>query len=85
MPGVDVEELRVAVYWHFATTGQAPSIADLAEDLAVQPEQIRGGLRTLAAARHLALGPDDRILMAHPFSAVSLGFSVARARLDCHP
>jgi len=52
MPGVDVEELRVAVYWHFATTGQAPSIADLAEDLAVQPEQMRPASSVRARRSH---------------------------------
>jgi hypothetical protein len=30
----------------------------------------------LAAARHLALGSDGEITMAHPFTAVPLGFSV---------
>ncbi|HJQ89352.1 MAG TPA: organomercurial lyase, partial [Propionibacteriaceae bacterium] len=38
--------------------------------------QVRSGLLTLRAARHLALGSDGEITMAHPFSAVPLGFSV---------
>jgi hypothetical protein len=33
-------------------------------------------LASLAAARHLALGSDGEITMAHPFTAVLLGFSV---------
>jgi Alkylmercury lyase len=37
---------------------------------------VRSGLQTLGAARHLALGSDGEITMAHPFSAVPLGFSV---------
>jgi hypothetical protein len=37
---------------------------------------VRSGLLTLGAARHLALGSDGEITMAHPFSAVPLGFSV---------
>ena len=37
---------------------------------------MRSGLLTLRAARHLALGSDGEITMAHPFSTVPLGFSV---------
>jgi len=37
---------------------------------------VRSGLLTLGAARHLALGSDGEITMAHPFTAVPLGFSV---------
>ena len=37
---------------------------------------MRSGLLTLGAARHLALGSDGEITMAHPFTAVPLGFSV---------
>ena len=37
---------------------------------------MRSGLLTLAAAWHLALGSDGEITMAHPFTAVPLGFSV---------
>jgi Alkylmercury lyase len=39
-------------------------------------DDVRSGLATLAAARHVALGPDGEIAMAHPFTAVPLGFSV---------
>lgn len=37
---------------------------------------VRTGLRTLHDARHVVLGDDGRIVMAHPFSAIPLGFSV---------
>ena len=56
--------------------GAGPRIADLATELAANPEQVRSGLVTLAAARHVALGSDGEITMAHPFTAVPLGFSV---------
>jgi hypothetical protein len=38
-------------------------------------DDVRSGLRELAAQRHLVLDADDEILMAHPFSAVPLGLS----------
>ena len=72
---MDSEDLRIAVYDRFRR-GQIPRIAALARDLAVSPEQGSAGLATLAAQRHLALDADGEITMAHPFSAVPLGFSV---------
>jgi hypothetical protein len=76
-PGaLDSEVLRVAVFRRFAARGAAGSPAELAA-LTGQPEPaVRAGLRELAAQRHLVLDGDDRIVMAHPFSAVPLGFSV---------
>ena len=62
------EDLRLTIYRSFAETGRAPEVADLA------------ALRELAAARHVVLGDDGRIVMAHPFSAVPLGFSVMGER-----
>ena len=38
--------------------------------------EVTAGLATLAAERHLALGADGEITMAHPFTVVPLGFSV---------
>ena len=64
------EDLRLAIYQSFASTGRPP---DLDADA-------RPGLRRLAAARHVVLDGDDHILMAHPFSTVPLGFSVMGAR-----
>ena len=37
------------------------------------------GLRALARARHVVLDSDDRVVMAHPFAAIPLGFSVMGA------
>jgi hypothetical protein len=71
----DAEDLRLAVYDRFRR-GQAPHVADLADDLAVTPDEVRSGLQVLAAHRHLVLGADGEIVMAHPFTAVPLGFSV---------
>ncbi|MDQ1687090.1 MAG: hypothetical protein QOK42_65 [Frankiaceae bacterium] len=74
--GMDLEDLRLAVYGSFAETGTAPSPAALAERLKVEHAQVEAGLADLARARHVVLDPAGRILMAHPFAAVPLGFSV---------
>jgi hypothetical protein len=63
---VEPEDVRLAVYRSFATTGRAPELGSL-DDAA---------LRELHAHRHVVLDDDGRIVMAHPFSAVPLGFSV---------
>ncbi|GAA3954816.1 organomercurial lyase [Actinomadura viridis] len=75
----DDEDLRVAVYRSFAETGRAPEAGELAERFGSDTGAIRDGLRALAAQRHIALDGDDRILMAHPFSSVPLGFAVMGA------
>jgi hypothetical protein len=73
---LDLEGLRVAVYRSFAETGQAPRPAGLGRRLGVGEDTIIDGLHELAAARHLVLDAEDRILMAHPFASIPLGFSV---------
>ncbi|WP_347354662.1 organomercurial lyase [Intrasporangium sp.] len=72
---MDTEDLRLAVYETFRRGG-TPLVAGLAAQLSATPEQVRAGLAVLAAGRHLALGADGEITMAHPFTAVPLGFSV---------
>ncbi len=72
---MDTEDLRLAVYDRFMR-GQIPRITTLTEDLSVTAAEVRAGLSTLAAERHLALGADGEITLAHPFTAVPLGFSV---------
>jgi len=63
---VDTEEVRLAVYRSFAQTGRAPEPGSLPS----------GALAELQDQRHVVLDPDGRIVMAHPFAAVPLGFSV---------
>lgn len=72
---METEDLRLAVYHQFRR-GRIPRIAALSDDLSVSAEQVSTGLRKLAAQRDLALGADGEITMAHPFTAVPLGFSV---------
>jgi hypothetical protein len=63
---VDTEDVRLAVYRSFAETGRAPEPGLLDRD----------ALRELHEQRHVALDREGQIVMAHPFAAVPLGFSV---------
>ena len=73
---MDLEDLRVAVYRSLATTGRAPESGDLARQLDATPDDVAEGLRALARARHVVLDPQERVVMAHPFATIPLGFSV---------
>ncbi|QIQ01570.1 organomercurial lyase [Streptomyces liangshanensis] len=72
------EEVRVALYAHFARTGAAPTPQDLAGAAGVTPGEARRALEDLHAHRDVVLDPEDhdRVVMAHPFATVPLGFSV---------
>lgn len=73
------EDLRLAVYAALATTGGAPTVTDLATKIGGAEEAVRAGLRRLAAARHLVVDDECRVIMAHPFATVPLGFAVMGA------
>ncbi len=64
----DDEDLRLTIYRSFAATGRPP---DLPADAATH-----AALHRLAGARHVVLDAEDRIVMAHPFAAIPLGFAV---------
>lgn len=72
---MDTEDLRLAVYHHLAGTGRAPVNAALAVVFDVEEDEIVAGLEALDEERHLVLR-DGRIVMAHPFATIPLGFSV---------
>jgi endogenous inhibitor of DNA gyrase (YacG/DUF329 family) len=72
---IDSEDVRLQVYDAFAARGWPPSTTGLARQNQVDIEQVRRALRELATARHIVLGADGEVVMAHPFSAVPLGFS----------
>ena len=57
---MDIEDLRLAVYERFRR-GKIPRVADLPTELSTTPEQVGTGLATLAAGRHVALGPDGSL------------------------
>jgi hypothetical protein len=76
---MDAEDVRLAVYRGFACTGRAPDPMALAEQLRTKPDEVRAALRQLADAHHLVLDDSGEVVMAHPFSAVPLGFAVMGA------
>jgi hypothetical protein len=76
---VELEDLRLAVYRSFAATGDAPTTTTLAGQLRTNDAEVSSGLEMLALDRHVVLDKNRRIVMAHPFSAVNLGFAVMGA------
>jgi hypothetical protein len=77
---LDPEDLRLAVYQGFAADGRAPAVDALAGLLRADQATVTAGLRDLADARHLVITEQYRILMAHPFAAIPLGFAVMGQR-----
>jgi hypothetical protein len=77
---MDAEDVRVAVFDVFRRTGRAPTVTDLASRLVADEQQVRTALQELHESRNVVLGSDGEIVMAHPFTAVPLGFSVMGAR-----
>ncbi|MEU4268119.1 organomercurial lyase [Streptomyces sp. NPDC026092] len=75
------ERVRLAVYHGFARTGGAPGVAELAGLTRLSGDQVRQELLGLHESRDLVLDPEDadRVVMAHPFASVPLGFSVMGA------
>ena len=63
--------LRTAVYRHFATTGQSPTLDAIGKAIGATSEQVRDGYRRLYAKRMLVPAGDfASIRMAPPFSGV---------------
>jgi len=73
---IEDEDVRVAVYRRFAQTGLEPTVGLLVTELRTDETSVRSALQGLAKQRHIVLGADDRILMAHPFTSVPMGFAV---------
>ena len=72
--------LRAAVYQHFASTGQSPTLAALTDAIGATSEQIRDGYRRLYAKRMLVPAGDFAFIqMAPPFSGVP---TQHRAKVD---
>lgn len=72
------EDVRLAIYAGFASSGRALGVDELADRAGLTIVQVEGALRELHRSRDVVLD-DGRIVMAHPFSAVPLGFSVMGA------
>ena len=73
---MDDEDLRLTVYEGFAREGRVPDNAALARKLGATEVEVGEALERLAEARHVVLDADGRIVMAHPFASIPLGFSV---------
>jgi hypothetical protein len=75
-----LERVRLAVYDGFRRTGRVPTDERLAAAAGIEPDAIAEALATLDRSRDLVLR-DGRIAMAHPFTAIPLGFSVMGDRV----
>jgi hypothetical protein len=63
--------VKLAVYRHFAGTGEAPQLAHIADELECTRDDVRAAYARLRANRVLLLEPDGQaIRMAPPFSGV---------------
>src|SRR6478735_5987793 len=76
MTGPSSEDVRLAVYRDFARDGVCGSAIDLAERFGISERLVRYRLHELAAQRHVVLDAEDKVVMAHPFASIPLGFSV---------
>jgi hypothetical protein len=70
------ESVRLAIYRNFASTGDALDREQAATHTGLDPAQVDAAYRELADNRHIVLGADGQIVMAHPFAAINLHFSV---------
>ena len=73
--------IRLAVYQHFASTGQSPSLAGVAAQCTCSEGDVRAAYARLRTNRVLLLEPDgETIRMAPPFSGVPTPHTVEVGR-----
>jgi len=73
--------IRLAVYQHFARSGQAPLLANMTDQFACSEEDVRAAYGRLRANRVLLLESDgETIRMAPPFSGVPTPHTVELGR-----
>ncbi len=70
------EQVRRATYDSFALEGRCPSRAQIAGLLSVADAQVDEAMASLVAQRHVVTDASGEAVMAHPFTARNLGFSV---------
>src|SRR5262245_4073869 len=78
--GTRDETVRLAVYQGYTQDGRPPAVDEMADALGLPSQDVREALRALHDARHLVLGADGEIVMAHPFASAPFGFSVMGKR-----
>lgn len=71
-----LKDVRFRIYEAFAKYGIPPTPEDLARDTSLTISEIQKVLQELATTRNIVIDEHYRILMAHPFSSIPLGFSV---------
>lgn len=74
------ETVRLAIYRTFASTGRALDREQAASQTGLDRAQADAAFGELADTRHIVLGDDGQIVMAHPFAAINLHFSVMGGR-----
>jgi len=80
MPAPDeIEDVRLAVYREFATSGRVGGTEQLADITGLAATVVTPALRALHEHRDVVLDDAGAILMAHPFASIPLGFSVMGA------
>jgi hypothetical protein len=70
------KRVRLQVYTHFVTTGQAPTSQEVASALSCSLPEVHDAYQRLAAGKALVLQKSGEVLMAEPFSAVPTPFTV---------
>ncbi len=73
---MELEQLRLAVFRGFASTGKCPTQSELASNFGVTEGHVVEGIHQLATQRYIVIDAESNVLMAHPFSSIPLGFSV---------
>lgn len=72
-----LHDIRLYVYEQMIETSSAPSAADVARALSLEPSEVEAAFRALADARMLVLRPGTTtIWMAMPFSNAQTPFTV---------
>src|ERR1700694_1781545 len=75
--------VKLAIYRHFASTGRAPLLREVAAELRSDADTVRAAYRRLRTQRVLFLEPDDEsIRMAPPFSGVTTQHRVLAAEQE---
>ena len=74
------ERVRLVIYGRFAATGRSSTRADIAATTGIELADVDAAFDELAAQRHIVLDENSEIVMAHPFAAINLGFSVMGER-----
>jgi len=76
MPTDDqIEDVRLAIYRTLASTGLAPTFAELSAATKLDEASVEKALTALHSNRDIVVR-EGRIVMAHPFATIPLGFSV---------